>query len=249
LNPDITDDPFLSVPLARGREGISSITNLPMSVSSPKVAQLYNIFHPSDPISYRLEPLISPAMASLKPQVLPYTKKGYFSNVAPQGLTGIGYAVGQSMSSLWSNLSAGLASNLLNRGVGLSSEEVAKLTVDATTSPPVERSPRAGTNITAGGVMSDTSKLEERTNQRKRRLADSSTSRIPESTSGNDPTLIDDELETLFSKFQKKRTELSKGPLSDKSAEDDGNSSKLRLEESKVRALNRNGRVDYSIQE
>ncbi|KFA60055.1 hypothetical protein S40285_09114 [Stachybotrys chlorohalonatus IBT 40285] len=249
LNPDITDDPFLSVPLARGKEGISSITNLPMSVSSPKVAQLYNIFHPSDPISYRLEPLISPAMASLKPQVLPYTKKGYFSNVAPQGLTGIGYAVGQSMSSLWSNLSAGLASNLLNRGVGLSNEEVARMTVDATTSPPAERSPGAGTNITAGGVISDTSKLEERTNQRKRRLADSSTSRMPESTSGNDPTLIDDELETLFSKFQKKRTELSQGPLSDKSAEDDGNASKLRLEENKVRALNRNGRVDYSIQE
>ncbi|TDZ24941.1 putative phospholipase [Colletotrichum orbiculare MAFF 240422] len=65
-------------------------------------------------------------------------------------------------------------------------------------------------------------------------------------------TLIDDELETLYSKFQEKRVDLVK-------TDDDGSAAawieaeqkalKLRREEMKVRAMNRNGRVDYSIQE
>jgi hypothetical protein len=67
------------------------------TTSSPKCQRLYNVFHPTDPISYRLEPLISSAMASLKPQPLPYTKKGIFSAPA-QGITGIGAKVGQSVS-------------------------------------------------------------------------------------------------------------------------------------------------------
>ncbi|KAG9587068.1 DDHD-domain-containing protein, partial [Aureobasidium melanogenum] len=53
--------------------------NSDLPVSSPKCRQVFNIFHPTDPISYRIEPLISPAMSSLKPQPLPYTKRGIFS--------------------------------------------------------------------------------------------------------------------------------------------------------------------------
>ena len=41
-------------------------------VSAPACAQLFNIFHPADPISYRIEPLVATAMAALKPQPLPY---------------------------------------------------------------------------------------------------------------------------------------------------------------------------------
>ncbi len=98
---------------------VSPVTGLPFSISSPKVKQLFNVFHPSDPISYRLEPLVSSAMSTLKPQVLPYTKKGIFGSVAPQGLTGIGAKVGQSVSGLWSSLSSGIANSLLNRSLGL----------------------------------------------------------------------------------------------------------------------------------
>ncbi|KZL87030.1 ddhd domain-containing protein, partial [Colletotrichum incanum] len=248
LNPDLIDDPFLTATPSSPTHRVSAITGLPYSVSSPKVSQLFNIFHPSDPISYRLEPLISPAMSSLKPQVLPYTKKGIFGNVAQQGLSGIGMKVGQSVSGLWSSLSAGIASNLLNRSLGFSNEDVAKM--NSTNAP--QQVSGAGTNIADSGVISDVSKLEAKTNERKKQLADSKAMVGRTSISGNEMTLIDDELETLYSKFQEKRVDLAK-------ADDDGGradwieaerkAQKLRREEMKVRALNRNGRVDYSIQE
>ncbi|KAF6823802.1 DDHD domain-containing protein [Colletotrichum plurivorum] len=248
LNPDVMDDPFLGTAPSSPSQRVSAITGLPYSVSSPKVSQLFNVFHPSDPISYRLEPLISPVMSTLKPQVLPYTKKGIFSNVAQQGLTGIGMKVGQSVSGLWSSLSAGIASNLLNRSLGLSNEDVAKM--NSVSAQP--NASGAGTNIAEGGVISDVSKLGEKTNERKKQLADSKSLMGRTSFSGNEMTLIDDELETLYSKFQEKRVDLAK-------ANDDGGAAdwieaerkaqKLRREEMKVRALNRNGRVDYSIQE
>ena len=151
------EDPFLA---AQSTERLSKISGLPFSVSSPKVEQLFNIFHPSDPISYRLEPLISPAMAGLKPQLLPYTKKSIFGNVAPQGLTGIGAKVGQSVSDLWSNFSAGVASNLLNRSLGLSNEEVARLAA----TPATELPPGAGTNISAGGVLQTSTNKGDKAN-------------------------------------------------------------------------------------
>ncbi len=71
-------------------------------------------------------------------------------------------------------------------------------------------------------------------------------------TSGNEATLLDDELETLFSRFQKKQIDLAKekGENShQKWIEEEEKSRRLRREEMKVRALNRNGRIDYSIQE
>ena len=202
-------------------DDISPVSGLPYSVSSPKVAQLFNIFHPSDPISYRLEPLISPAMASLKPQLLPYTKKSIFGAVAPQGLTGIGAMVGQSVSGLWSSLSAGIASNLLNRSLGLTNEEAAQL----------------ATGEKAGGSDAD-----GKADKRKQQLAASA-------TAGQANVLIDEELETLFSTFERSRESMSKGQQASEANADGRRARRLRAEESKVRALNRNGRVDYSIQE
>jgi hypothetical protein len=245
LNLDIMDDPFFTGPMSHSGDGISPITGLPASISSPKVAQLFNIFHPSDPISYRIEPLISPAMASLKPQLLPYTKKGIFSNVAPQGLTDLGVMVGQSVSGLWSSLSAGITNNLLSRTRALSNEEISRLAAET---PRSEHPPGGGSSILADDVLAETSKLEDKTNERRKKLVESST-RKSNNTNGKDPTLIDDELETLFSRFQKTRTGISQDTPPEKLHEDDAKARKMRAEESKVRALNRNGRVDYSIQE
>ncbi|KAL5585079.1 hypothetical protein FOVSG1_014468 [Fusarium oxysporum f. sp. vasinfectum] len=237
---------FRTAPLASGVEQISSLTGLPMSVSSPKVQQLFNIFHPSDPISYRLEPLISPTMSTLKPQLLPYTKRGIFGNVAPQGLTGIGAKVGQSVSGLWSSLSAGIASNLLNRSLGLSNEEVARITASAEGT-----GPETGTK-TANRDVPNAAEKREATDARMKKLADSAS--VPDSGAGDhNPTLIDEEIETLYSNFQKSRV----GPNKDQettgtataTADDEKRARKMRKEEAKVRALNRNGRVDYSIQE
>ncbi|OLN86337.1 putative phospholipase C20G8.02, mitochondrial [Colletotrichum chlorophyti] len=248
LNPDLMDDPFLSAAPTSPTQRVSAITGLPYSVSSPKAAQLFNIFHPSDPISYRLEPLISPAMSTLKPQVLPYTKKGIFGNVAQQGLSGIGMKVGQSVSGLWSSLSAGIASNLLNRSLGLSNEDVAKMN-SASTQP---QGTGTGPHMPDNSVISDVTKLGEKTNERKKQLADSKSMMGRTSISGNEMTLIDDELETLYSKFQEKRVDLAKRDEDGGAAEwieAERKAQKLRREEMKVRALNRNGRVDYSIQE
>ncbi|KAJ4267426.1 hypothetical protein NW762_003533 [Fusarium torreyae] len=241
------EDILRTTPLASGAEEISPVTGLPTTVASPKVQQLFNIFHPSDPISYRLEPLISPSMSTLKPQLLPYTKRGIFGNVAPQGLTGIGAKVGQSVSGLWSSLSAGIASNLLNRSLGLSNEEVARLTVNASQS---EGQGSDTTGVKAPEVSSAAEKREA-TDARMQKLADSAagSATLDSETSDHNPTLIDDELETLFSKFQKSRGQPGKGGEATTVTEEDKKARKMRSEEAKVRALNRNGRVDYSIQE
>lgn len=279
LNPDDMDDPFFNQPppQAHGDYRLSPITGLPYSCSSPKIEQLYNIFHPSDPIAYRIEPLISPAMSSLKPQALPYTKKGIFGSVAPQGLTGIGAMVGQSVSGLWSNFSAGIASSLLNRSLGLTQQDVAAIERQQQQQAQQNQqqhilSPAAGTNIAAPGLMSpsvealsDAAKAEKAA-ERKKQLARRAGTDARVSDSGNEVTLIDDELETLFSRFQKKRVDLAKDESGTKTPtatdaklattfdedawkQEEKKALKLRREEMKVRALNRNGRVDYTIQE
>lgn len=228
MHAEEADDGLATGPVATVDE-TCPVSGLPYSVSSPKVAQLFNIFHPSDPISYRLEPLIAPAMASLKPQALPYTKKSIFGAVTPQGLTGIGAMVGQSVSGLWSSLSAGIASNLLNRSLGLTSDEVARLTAGEGPGQP-------GGEGTPGGDA------DGKTDKRKQQLAAST-------TAGQQNVLIDDEMETLFSTFEKSRASMSPGGAAAKLGEDGRRARRLRAEEGKVRALNRNGRVDYSIQE
>ncbi|GAP83143.1 putative ddhd domain-containing protein [Rosellinia necatrix] len=266
LGTEYMDDPFISTSGAQGKQ-VSAVTGLPFSVSSPKVAQLFNIFHPSDPIAYRLEPLVSPAMSSLKPQALPYTKKGIFGTVAPQGLSGIGVKVGQSVSGLWSSLSAGIASSLLNRSLGLSNEDIANFNA-ANPSPNASTLPITGqvagnTQNASGAVVSNPAAQSERSDARKKALArqnSSGSGSAGPGTPGNgkDSTLIDDDLETLYARFQKKRVEEHKDSgaraaegqeLSEAWAAEELKAQKLRREELKVRALNWNGRIDYTIQE
>lgn len=234
---------------------VSPVTGLPFSISSPKVAQLFNIFHPSDPIAYRIEPLISPMMRDLKPQAMPYTKKSIFGAMAPQGLTGIGAKVGQSVNSLWSSVSAGITTSFLNRSLGLTSEDVASInsasrnqSLDISGTDNVSLNP-----LTPGFVERSLSEAVEKTDARKKELASSAMKlNRRTSSSGNELTLLDDELETLYSKFEKNRGGLSiaegKG-IDEQVAEQEKKGVKARREEMKVRALNRNGRVDFCIQE
>jgi hypothetical protein len=253
MDPDYMDDPFPSFSNYAAGEKMSSTTGLAFTISSPKCAQLYNIFHPSDPIAYRLEPLIAPAMSSLKPQALPYTKKGIFGGSASQGLTGIGARVGQSVSGFWSSLSSGIASSLLNRSLGLSGEDVASM---AGSQPSATRNPQpsigTGTNIASGRVVSDVpSSTRDNTNENKRQLAEDTAAADREGSGANAPTLITDEIETLYSGFQKTRSQsINENHITNREqvdAEEKGR--RLRREESKVRGLNKNGRVDFSIQE
>ncbi|KAF2102032.1 DDHD-domain-containing protein [Rhizodiscina lignyota] len=228
---DLAGDPFLALgnPSNKNKSTLFDITT-----SSPACTHIYNIFHPTDPIAYRLEPLISPAMAQLKAQPLPYTKKGLFG--APgQGIQGIGVHIGQSVSGLWSSLSSGIASSLLNRSLGLSNDQAGQLgnpvTQGQTTSPETQDP----------GLLNDA---------RKRMLAQDHI------TTGEDgkhpPTLIDAEIETLYSGFQRQVTvsgEDEDGDELEKAKTTEEQARRLKREEQKVRALNSNGRVDYSIQE
>lgn len=216
------DEPFLGGKSSTDPPTASDSDLLTITVSSPKCQQLFNIFHPADAIAYRLEPLISPAMSTLKPQPLPYTKKGIF---APgQGFTGIGARVGQSVSGFWTNITSGVASSLLNRSLGISGDgpTPASQSLSAPTAPNVAPS----TSVT--GKETDS---EE-----------------------HPPTLIDSEIQTLYAGFQKRRrSEQSDegrdlGPRPEwQDAE--ARARRLQREEAKVRALNSNGRVDFSIQE
>ncbi|KAL8805068.1 MAG: hypothetical protein Q9182_002158 [Xanthomendoza sp. 2 TL-2023] len=219
------DDPFLGV-ASMDPPTASDSDLLTITVSSPKCQQLFNIFHPADAIAYRLEPLISPAMSSLKPQPLPYTKKGIF---APgQGFTGIGARVGQSVSGFWSNITSGVASSLLNRslGIGGDGQVPASQSISTPTAPSIAPSTRAGIHARGDGTESEE----------------------------HPPTLIDSEIETLYAGFQKRR----KSEQSDEARDlgerpewrdAEARANKLQREEAKVRALNSNGRVDFSIQE
>lgn len=263
LSPEYMDDPFLSTTNSPGQK-TSAVTGLPLSVSSPKVQQLFNIFHPSDPIAYRQEPLVSSAMASLKPQALPYTKKGIFGSVAPQGLSGIGVKVGQSVSGLWSSFSAGIASSLLRGSLGLTNADIANFNA---ANPPANNSGTAVGQAASQpqGVASNATAQLEKTDARKKALARQNSSSLrsldpsmPSPHISHESTLIDDDLETLYARFQKKRVEEHKDSISRAEegqelgaawAAEELKAQKLRREELKVRALNWNGRIDYTIQE
>lgn len=230
---------------AEARSEILSIT-----VSSPKCKQLFNIFHPADPISYRIEPLISPIMSSLKPQPLPYTKKGIFG--APgQGFTGIGVRVGQSVSGLWANITSGVASSLLNRSLGLIGEDQISSSQTVVPGPTQNQLTSSGVkgNINDGGVITGPLQIDK---EKKIEVAEDIISR--EQDNDHPPTLIDGEIETLYAGFQKRRKSLDSeesGDLIDAAErrELDEKARRIKMEEAKVRALNRNGRVDFSIQE
>ncbi|KAF2174192.1 hypothetical protein M409DRAFT_16462 [Zasmidium cellare ATCC 36951] len=267
------DDPMLGTPTAKKAtlDPHPAHVQGENPVSRPKCAQIYNIFHPTDPVSYRLEPLISPAMGSLKPQPLPYTKRGIFGAPVGQGLTGIGARVSQSMSSMWSSM----ASSLLTRGLGYAEESgrpaasaqgitksTAPLSMGAGTNVPGP-SNAAGTNVAAGVVPTapipaegtEIAKIgEDKVNRVAADAQAASEKKI------HPPTLIDNELETLYGDFERRRKSVQgdsqtrdlgagavKGTPEWTEAEERGK--RLRKEEEKVRRLNSNGRVDYAIQE
>lgn len=173
-----------------------------------------------------------------------------------QGLTGIGARVSQSVSSMWSSM----ASSLLTRGLGYTGNEPAQMAEGqnaAKSSGPL--SIGAGTNAAAGGVIptapapprpDDIASVHDRT----------VTGVVTANETGqHPPTLIDSEIETLFSGFQKRRKsvqgdaekrDLGAGAIGSADwQEAEERAKRLKREEEKVRRLNSNGRVDYAIQE
>ncbi|ABN64301.2 predicted protein [Scheffersomyces stipitis CBS 6054] len=55
-----------------------SLVSGPISTEydSPKCKSLFNIFHPCDPVGYRMEPLVNPEYARFKPEQIPFAVRG-----------------------------------------------------------------------------------------------------------------------------------------------------------------------------
>jgi DDHD domain. len=50
--------------------------NLSNSIRLPGVCRFFNIFHPYDPVAYRLEPLLDRKIARMEPEIIPHWKFG-----------------------------------------------------------------------------------------------------------------------------------------------------------------------------
>jgi hypothetical protein len=89
----------------------------------------------------------------------------------------------------------------------------------------------------------------ENTTDKMRQLAEDTAAADRDGKGDNAPALIDDEIETLYAGFQKRRKSHQGESGAQDWSETEEKGRKLRREEAKVRGLNTNGRVDYSIQE
>lgn len=67
---------------------------------SPNVKYLYNIFHPSDPISYRIEPLVDKLAAFLRPASVPFTKSGF----STESISNLGRQVAEGAQQMWNTI-------------------------------------------------------------------------------------------------------------------------------------------------
>ncbi|ORX46975.1 DDHD-domain-containing protein [Hesseltinella vesiculosa] len=92
----------------------SSHPHAHVSTSYPAVENMYNIFHKADPVAYRLEPLVNPAFAKLKPAEVPYVKGGL------KGVFEAGYSFANRAGAMYESLKVGLTTSLVMRGLGLS---------------------------------------------------------------------------------------------------------------------------------
>ena len=96
-----------------------SDTTAPVSFVYPAADNIYNIFHKSDPVAYRLEPLVVRHYGSkLKPMPIPYIKGGLKS------VLDHGYNVGNDLAvkagAMFESIKMGFTSSLLMRGLGFS---------------------------------------------------------------------------------------------------------------------------------
>ncbi|CEI92235.1 hypothetical protein RMCBS344292_06502 [Rhizopus microsporus] len=88
----------------------------------PAVDHVYNIFHRSDPVAYRLEPLVARQYgAKLKPASIPYIKGGLKS------MLDAGFVVGNDLATkagaMLESFKSGITSSLFMRGLGFNKQE------------------------------------------------------------------------------------------------------------------------------
>lgn len=74
---------------------------------------MYNVFHPSDPIAFRFEPLVHPKAGKLtKPKVVPYTKGGLTTQI--QELSEFGQKIFKGASVVWNNVTSLYRSEIID---------------------------------------------------------------------------------------------------------------------------------------
>ncbi|KAG1150853.1 hypothetical protein G6F37_001601 [Rhizopus arrhizus] len=89
----------------------------------PAVDNLYNIFHKSDPVAYRLEPLIARHYtAKLKPEPIPYMKGGLKSVI--EASFNVGSGIANRAGAMYESIKMGLTTNLFMRGLGLTKQQI-----------------------------------------------------------------------------------------------------------------------------
>ncbi|KAK6361398.1 hypothetical protein TWF730_005130 [Orbilia blumenaviensis] len=192
---------------------------LDINISSPLCGQLYNIFHPTDPISYRMEPLVTKAMSEIKPQNLPYTKKTLLGNQLA-GLSGIGHSI----TSLWSNFSAGVASSILNRSLGFTGEHA------------ISDKRKSASSLDIETWYDEGEEMEHKPTQIDGEL-ETLYAGFQKSRGGKDEgdgSGKGGDGESAKTEAERRLEEKAK---------------RLKTEERKVRALNRTGRIDFAVQE
>ncbi|KAI8140561.1 DDHD domain-containing protein [Fennellomyces sp. T-0311] len=173
--------------------GDMSHTRSTISFCYPATENLYNIFHKSDPVAYRLEPLIARQYsAKLKPVPIAYIKGG-LKSVIDAGFS-VGSGIANRAGAMFESVRMGITTSLFMRGLGLSKQMEEEL--QSSDPEQSSRSPPA----------QDDQSLRSR--------------------SRSDPALAE--------KYRKRSPSMSAGELS--GAE-------------KLQMLNKNGRVDFCLQE
>ncbi|KAI9499448.1 DDHD domain-containing protein [Zychaea mexicana] len=97
----------------------------PVQFCYPAVENLYNIFHKSDPVAYRLEPLISRQYGTnLKPEPIPRMKELIKRQYQAANKSGSGKNITNRAGAMYESIKYGLTANLVMRGLGLSRQQM-----------------------------------------------------------------------------------------------------------------------------
>ncbi|TPX53946.1 hypothetical protein PhCBS80983_g06098 [Powellomyces hirtus] len=94
--------------IAARKPGMPVHTQEEDGISSPAVNAFYNIFHPHDPVAYRVEPMIEKPFGEQKPVPIPYTKGGLKGTIV--GIQDLGSGIADKGRSMFEAAKLGITS-------------------------------------------------------------------------------------------------------------------------------------------
>ena len=109
---------------------IRGIDFLGENFSLPTCKSFYNIFHPYDPIAYRLEPLINSSLTNINPVLIPHHKGRKRMHLeVKEMMYRLGSDVKQMIYDTWSNMTIPtLINKILNQSWNLRHKNVSNIT-------------------------------------------------------------------------------------------------------------------------